>query len=76
MFSPRTRRTLLILLGFLLVAAFIWYAGPYFAFADYHPLESVAARLIAIVVVVLFWMGSVLLHQLRAYRASDRLAAA
>ena len=26
--------------GFLLIALFIWFAGPYFAFADYRPLET------------------------------------
>ena len=44
-----------LLLGFLLIALFIWFAGPYFAFADYRPLESVSARLIAIGVVVALW---------------------
>ena len=30
----RFARLLLLVLGFLLIALFIWYAGPYFAFAD------------------------------------------
>ena len=42
--------------GFLLLALFIWYAGPYFAFADYRPLEPHHARLIAIrVLIVAVW---------------------
>ena len=47
MFSFLKRRAFLIVLGFLLIAVFIWFAGPYFAFADYRPLEPVIARLIA-----------------------------
>ena len=59
------------------VAVFIWYAGPYFAFADYRPLEPQFARLIAIALVVGV-LGSLyaLFKRLRAFRASDRLLAA
>ena len=76
MFSVFKRRAFLRLIGFLLVAVFIWYAGPYFAFGTYRPLESELARLIAIALVVLLWVGSALLRKLRAFRASDRLVAA
>ena len=38
------RRTFLVLIGLLILALLIWFAGPYFAFADYRPLESVLAR--------------------------------
>jgi type VI secretion system protein ImpL len=76
MFAVFKRRAFLRLIGFLLVAIFIWYAGPYFAFGTYRPLESEFARLIAIAVVVLLWVGSALLRKLRAFKASDRLVAA
>ena len=46
------KRTFVVLIGFLLIALFIWYAGPYFAFAEFRPLESQTARLIAIGIVV------------------------
>src|SRR5262245_9256099 len=59
MFSFLKRRALLVLLGLALLAVFIWYAGPYFAFADVRPLESANARLIAIAVVVALWALSV-----------------
>ena len=36
MFSLLKNRTFLIILGLVLLALFIWYAGPYFAFADFH----------------------------------------
>jgi type VI secretion system protein ImpL len=76
MFSFLKRRGFLILVGFVLLALFIWYAGPYFAFGYYRPLESVTARLITIVLVVAVWFGSVLLKRLRAIRVSDQLVAA
>jgi type VI secretion system protein ImpL len=70
------RRAFVVTIGLLLVAIFIWYAGPYFAFADYRPLETGIARLIAISLVVVCWVVSVLLKWLRAIRASDKLAGA
>jgi type VI secretion system protein ImpL len=70
------RRTFLTLLGFLLLAVFIWYAGPYFSFADYSPLEPVMARVVLFLLIVGLWVASKLLRRLRAYRASDRLVAA
>src|SRR5687767_4770518 len=70
------KRTFLVILGFLLIALFIWYAGPYFAFGNYRPLESEFARLIAIALVVGFWFLSALIRKLRAFRASDQLLAA
>ena len=69
--------TLPIVLGLLLLALFIWFAGPYFAFADYQSARDPRrARLIAIAVVVGLWAASLLLKRLRANRASDRLVAA
>jgi type VI secretion system protein ImpL len=76
MLSFFKRRAFLIVLGFLLLALVIWFAGPYFAFADYSPLESVTARLIAIVLVIGLWGLSLLIKRLRANRASDQLVQA
>ena len=41
------KRTFIILLGLLLITVFIWFAGPYFAFAEWRPLDSQFARLVA-----------------------------
>jgi type VI secretion system protein ImpL len=41
-------RAFLVILGLVLLALLLWFAGPYFAFADHKPLESVVARLVAI----------------------------
>lgn len=52
MFSFLKTRWFVIGLGLLLLGLFIWYAGPYFAFADYRPLETPTARLIVNAAVV------------------------
>jgi type VI secretion system protein ImpL len=75
-FLKRFARVLLRILGFLLLAIFIWVAGPYFAFADFRPLESVTARLVLIGLVLAVWLLLMLVRRLKAYRASDMIAAA
>ena len=69
-------RALLTFLGFVLVALFIWYFGPYFAFADYQPLESAWARIGLFLAMVVLWIVSRLVRRLRSGRASAHLAAA
>ena len=51
-------RGLLVFLGLALLALFIWYGGPYLAFADTVPLGSALARLIAIGALLLVWLLS------------------
>jgi type VI secretion system protein ImpL len=76
MFAFVRKRAFLTVIGFLLLALFIWFAGPYFAFADFRPLEPVLARIILFVIIFAVWLALRVWKQLRAYRASDRLAAA
>jgi type VI secretion system protein ImpL len=76
MLSFLTLRALLVGTGFVLMGLFIWFAGPYFSFADYRPLESMTARVIAIVLIVLCWCASIVLKRLRANKASDNLMSA
>ena len=76
MFAFLKSRVFLVVLGLVLLSLFIWFAGPLFGFADLRPLESATARLVAIAVVVLLWIGSQLLKRMRANRASDNLVAA
>ncbi|HOA92838.1 MAG TPA: type VI secretion system membrane subunit TssM [Quisquiliibacterium sp.] len=58
------RRPLVLLtLGALCVALLVWFAGPLLAFADWHPLESVLARVVFIVLLLGLWLGG------RVYRA-------
>jgi len=76
MFAVFKKRWFLSALGLLLIAAFIWWAGPYFAFADYQPLATVTSRLLLIAIVVGLWAGSFLWKQFKARRTSGKLAAA
>jgi type VI secretion system protein ImpL len=70
------KRSIVVLIGLLLIVVFIWWAGPFFAFADWRPLESERARLIAIGVVIGCWLLLRLIKRLRSLRAGDRLLAA
>ena len=76
MFAFFKRRAFVLLIGLLLIAVFVWFAGPYFAFASYHPLETELSRLIVIGLIVACWAVSRLLERLRATRATDRLVGA
>ena len=60
----------LLVVGVLLVAALIWFAGPLVSFGDYQPLGSVGARVGSI----LFLLAIIVL--IAAYRAYSRRAAA
>src|SRR5581483_9415800 len=60
-------RWFLTLIGVLLLCLLIWFAGPYFAFADVKPLASPTGRLVAILIVVLIWA---LVWQWRSWQAS------
>ena len=70
------RRWFLTLLGFVLLAIVIWYAGPLFSFADYSPLESVNARILLFLAILVLWAGWKAWKRLRAMQAGDRLVAA
>ena len=76
MFSFFKRRAFRLLIGFLLIAIFIWYLGPYFAFASYAPLESASSRLIVILLVATCWLVWGLIKRLRASQASAQLVGA
>ena len=70
------KRAVLVFLGLLLLSLFIWFAGPYFAFADYKPLEPVIARLIAILLLLAIWGLVALVKWLRVRLAGVKLAQA
>jgi type VI secretion system protein ImpL len=76
MFSFLIRRVLPLAARFAFVALFIWFAGPYFAFADMRPLESDTARLIAIALVAGGWLAWAVVKRLRVHRASGNFLAA
>ncbi|HEY0339984.1 MAG TPA: type VI secretion system membrane subunit TssM, partial [Steroidobacteraceae bacterium] len=68
-------RVLLGLIGLVFLAAVLWFAGPYLAFADHKPLEGVVGRLVAILVLVALWAIVMTLRQLRSSQASNKIAA-
>lgn len=61
-------RKLWVFIGVVLLCALIWQFGPLLALGDLHPLEDELNRLIAIGVVVILWLFSILLAQLRSAR--------
>ena len=68
-------RVVLASLGIVLLALIIWFAGPYFAFADWKPFEGVVGRLVAILVLVTLFAGYVLYRQVRNAQKNQQLAA-
>lgn len=60
-------------LAVLLLALLIWFAGPFFAFADARPFESTTGRLVGILVLIVVWALVLLLQQLREARADKAL---
>jgi type VI secretion system protein ImpL len=76
MFRFFKSRAFLVFIGFVLLAIFIWFAGPYFAFADFRPLEPEFNRLVLIAAIVGLWFLWRIVKRLRALAASDQLLAA
>ena len=66
-------RLILILLGLLLLALFVWFAGPYFAFGEWHPLESERARLLTLLVLIVLWLLKGLIKRVRSGQLSAQL---
>lgn len=66
-------RGFLVLIGLLFISLILWFGGPYVAFADYKPLESVAGRLIAILLVALIFVIVIMIKLLRARQAGQKL---
>ena len=71
-----TLRNILTVIGIILLALFIWFAGPLFAFGPYRPLESATVRLILIALIIVGFVVAKLLKRLKANKASDNLIAA
>jgi type VI secretion system protein ImpL len=69
----KTLRKLWLLFTLILISLIIWFGGRYVSIADYVPLESSLARMIAIALVVVLWGAKALLHQFKAARAGKRL---
>jgi type VI secretion system protein ImpL len=70
------KRTIVLIIGLLLLIFVIWFAGPYFAFGDFHPLQPELTRYIVIIALVGGWLLYRLFKRLRAFNKSDRLLTA
>jgi type VI secretion system protein ImpL len=69
-------RIALVILAWLLLGLFIWFAGPYFAFADWHPLEPTIARVITIAALIIVWLLVLLWRRSREEKKSEALLGA
>ncbi|WP_299425944.1 type VI secretion system membrane subunit TssM [uncultured Shimia sp.] len=68
-------RTLWTLIGIALLCALIWFYGPLISFGESAPLASDVTRLIVIGVIIILWLVSMLIRQLRAARANRAFVA-
>ncbi len=50
------QRWLISLLGILALCLFIWFLGPFFAFADYQPLAPENNRLVLMSMIIIIWL--------------------
>ena len=69
-------RIVLEILGIILLSVFIWFAGPYFAFADFRPFAPEWARPTAIGLLVVIWAAIKIAKIIKASSASSKLASA
>jgi len=69
-------RIVLEILGIILLSVFIWFAGPYFAFAEFRPFAAEWARLTAIALLVVIWAAIKIAKIVKASSASSKLASA
>jgi type VI secretion system protein ImpL len=69
-------KLLIGLIGLVLLALFVWIAGPYFAFGEWRPLEPERARVWTILALVLLWAFKGFIKSLRASRLSSKLTKA
>jgi type VI secretion system protein ImpL len=70
---PFSLRWFITLIGLILLCLIVWFAGPYFAFAEVKPLESASARWITVILIVVTWALVWQWRQWRAWRASQQL---
>lgn len=69
LFNPWVLR----IIGAILLALLVWFAGPLFSFAQWRPLDPGWARITLIVVLLLLWFGKRVGLAIRAKLANARL---
>lgn len=70
------KKWLWVILALIFFSLVIWFGGPYVLVADYAPLASELARIIGIVLLIVFWGLRALLRELKAARAGKKLVQA
>ena len=71
--SVLTARWFVTLIGVLLLAAIIWFAGPLLGFGDARPLDSELVRVVVIAVLLVIWAFAVAWSIVRSRNANARL---
>jgi type VI secretion system protein ImpL len=67
-------RALWVVVGVVALFLLIWYAGPLFAFGDWHPMASVEVRVWLIGLILAYFLLRFLLGRWRAGRMNERVA--
>ena len=70
------RKWVMQLIGVAVLCAVIWFAGPQVAFAHQAPFEPALHRLLAILVIIMLWLGCNWYLQTRANQTDRQLIAA
>jgi type VI secretion system protein ImpL len=76
MLSIFKQKWFLALIGVVLLSLILWFLGPYVAFAEHRPFESIIGRLIGVLVLVICWAVWLQIRSLRAQRSNSQLATA
>src|SRR5258708_14181449 len=76
MLSLFKQKWFLALIGVVLLSLILWFLGPYVAFAEHRPLESIIGRLVGVLVLVVCWAVWLQIRSLRAQRSNSQLATA
>lgn len=69
-----TSRTGILIIGFLALSLLIWFGGPLIAVADYVPLESIASRLLTILLVLLIFSVSKIYRLMQQSKRDEKMA--
>ena len=69
-----TSRTAILIIGFSALSLLIWFGGPLIAIAGYVPLESVASRLLTILVVILIFAITKIYRLTRQSKRDEKMA--
>ncbi len=73
LFAILTAKWLITLIGAIILSLLVWFFGPLLAFADYRPLSTEFARMIAVLVIIVIWGLTNLFSVMRQKRSNDQM---